>query len=314
MKKSQSTFFLLLVAALTMIAIISGYIVASPPREPIQREVFLLLPGAAGDRWSSFRAGVRAAAKEYDISLTILNTNQENEEDQIKSAMAANPDGIIVNLLQDTSAASLNNTSIPSVLIGTRGSLETGNRLAQLTISAKAAGVSLAQIAASDYSTAGDRRIGIVLSSEDSSELIERLASLTDELGKHDIHPAWILKDPDQAALTTAQMQDSVNVLAALDNNALEAAAEYASSHPEQIKALYGIGISNTCISYTDQEIINRMIVPNEYLAGFQAIKQIAAYWNDHTPLQDGTIDYSIIAHANMFTKKNQQLLFPIRQ
>ena len=56
------------------------------------------------------------------------------------------------------------------------------------------------------------------------------------------------------------------------------------------------------------------MIVPNEYLAGFQAIEQIAAYCSDRTPLQDGTIDYSIIAHANMFTKKNQQLLFPIRQ
>ena len=56
------------------------------------------------------------------------------------------------------------------------------------------------------------------------------------------------------------------------------------------------------------------MIVPNEYLAGFQAIEQIAAYCSDRTPLQDATIDYSIIAHANMFTKNNQQLLFPIRQ
>lgn len=314
MKQSRSIVFLLVVTALTITALISGYLAAAEPQAPVQREVTLILPSAADERWSLFRTGVRAAAREYDISLTIVSTNQENEEAQIESAIAAAPNGIVASLLNDSSANLLNRTSTPAVLIGTRGSLETGTRIAHLSLSARAAGVSLAQIAASDYATATDRKIGIVLSSTDSSELIERLASLNEELAKHDISAAWILKDPTQASLTRAQSEDPVNVLIALDNYALEAAADYASAHPEEINGLYGIGISNTCISYTDQEIISRMIVPNEYLAGFQAIEQIAAYCSDRTPLQDGTIDYSIIAHANMFTKKNQQLLFPIRQ
>ncbi len=314
MKQSRSIAFILLIIALAVTAAVSGYIAVAPEKDNPQREITVVLPNASEERWNSFRTGIRAAAREYGISLTIISTTEDNEADQIASALEEKPDGIIVSLLSDQTASVLDHSSVPTVLLGTRGSLETSARLSQISLSAKAAGVSLAQLLLSYRSSASDLKIGILCSANSSSELTERLASLNEELAKHEISPVWILRDTSQVSLIHAQAETPADLIIALDNDSLEAAAEYREAHPDQIFGLYGIGISTTCISYTDSEVIDKMIVPNEYLAGFTAIEQISDYCSSRTSMENTAIDYSIITRANMFTKKNQQLLFPISQ
>ncbi len=314
MKQSRSIAFILLILALSVTAAVSGYIAVAPARENPKREITVVLPNASEERWNSFRMGFRAAAREYGISLSIISTTEDNETEQIRSALEEKPDGIIVSLLSDQNAELLEKASIPTVLLGTRGSAETDARLAQISLSSRAAGISLAQQVLSYRSSSSKLRIGIICSRTVSSELTERLASLNEELAKHDIKPAWILRDASQVSMITKQTENQADLIIALDNDSLEAAAEYRASHPDQISGLYGIGISAACISYTDSEIIDKMIVPNEYLAGFTAIEQISDYCSSRRAMENTTIDYSIITRANMFTKKNQQLLFPISQ
>ena len=105
------------------------------------------------DRHPSCRKRIR------HLTLTIISTTEDNEADQIASALEEKPDGIIVSLLSDQTASISGSFFVPTVLLGTRGSLKPVQRLSQISLSAKAAGVSLAQLLLSTASSASDLKI-----------------------------------------------------------------------------------------------------------------------------------------------------------
>ena len=76
---------------------------------------------------------------------------------------------------------------------------------------------------------------------------------------------------------------------------------------------IYGFGKSNQIISYLEEEMIQAIGVPNEYSTGYLGVmKAVSGIKGERQ--EDKNIDYSIIERDNIYTTKNQRLLFPFVQ
>ena len=113
---------------------------------------------------------------------------------------------------------------------------------------------------------------------------------------------------------TTAAFLDKavpVDVVAALDNDALESAADHTPSVAEGDSRLYGVGNSNKVIYDLDKGIIKSLIVPDEFTMGYQSVAQMAQYLQSRiTPMEDPEVNFYLVTRDNIFSEGFETLLF----
>ncbi|MGO5051259.1 substrate-binding domain-containing protein [Lachnospiraceae bacterium LCP25S3_G4] len=76
---------------------------------------------------------------------------------------------------------------------------------------------------------------------------------------------------------------------------------------------IYGMGKTNQIISYVEEDVIQVIGVDNEYSIGYLGIQKAVAYI-EGTTSGNKEIEYAIIDRHNIYTTKNQRLLFPFVQ
>ena len=100
----------------------------------------------------------------------------------------------------------------------------------------------------------------------------------------------------------------------ALDNAGLEAAGDYAVSLGQEMIVI-GTGTSPKAIYYLDSGIIKSMVVPEDYMMGYQSVSDLADYIHRNRFLpQVRTIPYRTVYKDTLFLEENQEILFPVQR
>lgn len=319
-RRLNDSLVFMICGALVLCALVAGIIANLPEKSTPPVEISVVVPDSGSARWSNFKSGLRAAAREYSIDLNIVKTDafsgSQQEKDVIEQEISQGAKGIITQLITSTDAeAFIQQTAkeVPVVLCDSIVSVDQDN-VSVLSMNNEAAGNSLG-IQASRMHKDTSFTVGVLAGQSNATRTAQRLTGLMNALNENGGTISWLL----YSDTTTVEKLQSllgtspVDVMVALDNTALETAIDYCMLDQADAPALYGIGTSDKCIYYTDVGLIDKLIVQDEYAMGYQAVEQLARRLQKHTAMQSGTIDFKVITKDNMFTDQNQKLLFPMK-
>ena len=127
---------------------------------------------------------------------------------------------------------------------------------------------------------------------------------------------AWVLEQTSDTKSMKEQLaeQQVPDILVALDNAGLEAAGDYAVSLGQEMIVI-GTGTSPKAIYYLDSGIIKSMVVPEDYMMGYQSVSDLADYIHRNRFLpQVRTIPYRTVYKDTLFLEENQEILFPVQR
>ena len=100
----------------------------------------------------------------------------------------------------------------------------------------------------------------------------------------------------------------------ALDNAGLEAAGDYAAALGNKI-IVVGTGTSTKALYYLDSGIVQSLVVPEDYMMGYQSVSDLADYIHRNRFLpQVRTIQFRTVWKDTLFAEENQEILFPVQR
>lgn len=312
-KHNLGLFFLCII--LVIIAVCAGFYstsVNTTTQETI--EISVILPDSDNTRWKTFKTGMHAAAKEYNINLKMIKSDDICEA--INDAVDEGTQGIVSEFSNEEEGNDIINKTtkkVPMILTSKISSKEKDNHaLGIIELNNDAIATTLALQLTKNYSSK-KLSIGVLMENSNSINTEEILNSLKSKLSEMDFSITWSLtsKDISLETLKKTQKEYPVDAIVALDSNSLELAADYKNSSNDSI-TLYGIGASDKCIYNTDLEVIKGIIMPDDYYAGYTAITSLYKKIKNNEALDIYPINYRVITKANLFNSSNEKLLFPI--
>ncbi len=317
--KQKRMWILPLIAALAMAAAGLLYMSRSSRREtPVRMtRIAVVVENSTGGRWTRFQAGLEQAAEDYNVALDYAVTGSFSgipEEERVIRSEAADADGVIVQLVDTSDTVELIKRLCAEKVLGlvdTDAEAEAGDNFASITADNTGIGSALARLIQDDQRTALSRkRIGVVAGTQRMRSMQERQASFIDRISAAGGTIAWTL---DGTGFLIEQLQEEpVDILVALDNDALEKAVDAVGETDEGL-VLYGVGCSDRTIYELDHERIQAMIVPDEFQMGYLALADVVARVNaPNIPMIHREIPYTVITKNNLFDPDNTAFLFPV--
>lgn len=111
------------------------------------------------------------------------------------------------------------------------------------------------------------------------------------------------------------EAQPPVDIVLALDDRSVVRFGEYAVSHPSVQTSVYGIAHSMEAVYYLDEDIVNCLVVPDEFNVGYQSLTKIAdQIQKTSVEIPKQAVSYTIIRKETLFTEENQNILFTMGQ
>lgn len=315
-----------LIVTVLMIAAIGSAVMLSTSSNTSTDTVSVIISNSSSDTWTSFKAGLNQAATDYGMKLNIVLTDHfesdEQENELIQREIKNGTDAVVIepysSVGMENEIDSLART-MPVILVGSGAVHDSAyeENTATVLVDDEAVGKAVAaemHIYFGDF--AANMKIGVVAGNQEQSSMQSRLTGLKESLEKNHGTIAWEISGTEDLSskIEEAYSSEKADVIVALDNEGLEAAADYVSDNSIDIP-VFGVGNSEKCAYYVGNSVINSMIVPDYYNMGYQSIANISAKLNHSaSDLGDFQCSYSIVNADNMFTQRNQELLFPIVQ
>lgn len=279
MEKNKKTFFvvefILLIFALFFVWKIFDQNVP-------EKRVAVILPESGDERWDSLIKGMKQSAKMNHIHLIICNTdeieNAEVEKEAIAEQKNNNIDAVIVWPAPGTDTKKMLKqecSNIPVVLI--MEDLYSGEEQKKSDF----------PVVEPDYYKAGaalgkqldkqKQTIGIVAGSEESEATANAVRGFTDALKDTDCQIAWCYyQQKNQDVCEKVNSQEKVDTLVVLDSGALDQLGEQAEDGQNPRTKIYGIGSSEKAIALEDYGKIDGLVVPDGYEIGYKSVEEIS--------------------------------------
>ena len=306
MKKRNNLFAALVLSLMIMIAIVTIFMIRRSGSTDSPRQIHVIIDNSSDNRWVQFIAGMHQAAEDQGVSLTIMPTGKlsglSEQESLIARAVASGTDGVILQLMAGPDAASTLETfsSSTEIEIVDGDDYEVmSNVVGIVSPDHTAIGEALAReaIVFADRPI-GECYIGVIKGSDAMSSAQERLTGFEETLESAGGKIAWILYQNDDSENIKDLLGNYPvpDILVALDNAGMEAAG---------VKAIY----------YLDSGIAQSLVVPEDYMMGYQSVTDLAEYIhrNRFLPLAR-TIAHRVIHSDTLFAEENQEILFPIQR
>ena len=142
------------------------------------------------------------------------------------------------------------------------------------------------------------------------------LLSFQDVLKDKDAKISWTIsgsfKEPEE---NTLDKQPKVDIVIALDDQSLVTASGYSAANNLHGALVYGIGHSTEAIYYLDTGIIRCLVVPDEFSTGYKSLTETAESLKYYfRKMKDITVSYTIIRRDELFSQKNQEIIFTMSQ
>ena len=325
--KNKRLFPALVLILVAMIMAVTGFMLWESGNTANLRQIHVIIENSNDNRWVQFIEGMKQAAEDQEIILTIVPTGHmetlSEEEAIIERAIANGSDGVIIQLCSSIDAASMLeklNSRTNIELVDENAYEVMSNVVGVVSPDHKAIGETIANEAALfaekplEKCTIGVIRGSSALSSLSSME--QRMDGFTEALESLGGKTTWVLEQNGDAKDIKEKLaaNETPDILVALDNAGMEAAGEYASTQENGI-IVVGTGTSTKSIYYLDSGVVKSLVVPEDYMMGYQSVSDLADYIhrNRFLPLVR-TIAHRTIHKDTLFAEENQEILFPVQR
>ena len=299
-----------------MIMAVTGFMLWESGNTANLRQIHVIIENSNDNRWVQFIEGMKQAAEDQEIILTIVPTGHmetlSEEEAIIERAIANGSDGVIIQLCSSIDAASMMeklNSRTNIELVDENAYEVMSNVVGVVSPDHKAIGETIANEAALFAEKPLEKcTIGVIRGSSALSSMEQRMDGFTEALESLGGKTTWVLEQNGDA-------KDIKEKLAANETpDILVAAGEYASTQENGI-IVVGTGTSTKSIYYLDSGVVKSLVVPEDYMMGYQSVSDLADYIhrNRFLPLVR-TIAHRTIHKDTLFAEENQEILFPVQR
>ena len=110
MKRRNNLFAALVLSLMIMIAVVTIFMIRGSGSTDSPRQIHVIIDNSSDNRWVQFIAGMHQAAEDQGVNLTIMPTGKlsglQEQESLIARAVAGGTDGVIIQLMAGSDAAS----------------------------------------------------------------------------------------------------------------------------------------------------------------------------------------------------------------
>ena len=322
--KNKRLFPALVLILVAMIMAVTGFMLWESGNTANLRQIHVIIENSNDNRWVQFIEGMKQAAEDQEIILTIVPTGHmetlSEEEAIIERAIANGSDGVIIQLCSSIDAASMMeklNSRTNLELVDENAYEVMSNVVGVVSPDHKAIGETIANEAALFAEKPLEKcTIGVIRGSSALSSMEQRMDGFTEALESLGGKTTWVLEQNGDAKDIKEKLaaNETPDILVALDNAGMEAAGEYASTQENGI-IVVGTGTSTKSIYYLDSGVVKSLVVPEDYMMGYQSVSDLADYIhrNRFLPLVR-TIAHRTIHKDTLFAEENQEILFPVQR
>ncbi len=322
--KNRRLFPALVLILVATIMAVTGFMLWESGNTANLRQIHVIIENSNDNRWVQFIEGMKQAAEDQEVILTIVPTGHmetlSEEEAIIERAIANGSDGVIIQLCSSIGAASMLeklNSRTNIELVDENAYEVMSNVVGVVSPDHKAIGETIANEAALFAEKPLEKcTIGVIRGSSALSSMEQRMDGFTEALESLGGKTTWVLEQNGDAKDIKEKLaaNETPDILVALDNAGLEAAGEYASSQEKNMTVI-GTGTSTKSIYYLDCGIVQSLVVPEDYMMGYQSVSDLADYIhrNRFLPLAR-QIAHRTIHKDTLFAEENQEILFPVQR
>lgn len=324
MNSSKRYFIMIEMVLGLMVLVLAVMMLGENSRDTLGR-VSVIVRDSDDAQWAAFKYGVRMAAADRGVEAVIVGTESvltvEDEQELIENEIENGADAVIVQPVPGEGAAEMlekMGKRVPVMLVGPLP-LEEG-REASLPVTAAddyALGQALAAEILEDYSGSLEgKTMGLLSRTTDSQSTARRTAGFCEPLIAAGAEIRWCVAGNFEGdGGDYLEAQGKVDFVAALDDNSVTAAGEYASAGGMNGAVLYGIGHSTQAAYYLDTGVVECLVVPDEFSVGYRSMDELADRLDRFFYRERGSVvSYTILRRENLFSQKNQELLFTMSQ
>lgn len=322
--KNRRLFPALVLILVATIMAVTGFMLWESGNTANLRQIHVIIENSNDNRWVQFIEGMKQAAEDQEVILTIVPTGHmetlSEEEAIIERAIANGSDGVIIQLCSSIGAASMLeklNSRTNIELVDENAYEVMSNVVGVVSPDHKAIGETIANEAALFAEKPLEKcTIGVIRGSSALSSMEQRMDGFTEALESLGGKTTWVLEQNGDAKDIKEKLaaNETPDILVALDNAGMEAAGEYASTQENGI-IVVGTGTSTKSIYYLDSGVVKSLVVPEDYMMGYQSVSDLADYIhrNRFLPLVR-TIAHRTIHKDTLFAEENQEILFPVQR
>ena len=268
--------------------------------KPEKYKISIVVDRSSSASWDSFRRGLNAAVKQYNMEYNFVTTSRfssiQQEYARLTREVQNGTDGIITELRATEGTGEILDELGKQVKIALVESERENVRpdlfIPTFSVDEEALGTALGTEVLQSSLQAEKLSIGILAGNQSKGNMKKRLDAL---------------KNLEQESHTK-----SVDVIIALDNDSLEAAAHYTQETGRSFIELYGVGDSEEVIYDLDTGVIRSLIVIDHYDMAYSAVE---ALWKQLSGGQKTgethLVDFYVVKAGNMYSKKMERILFP---
>ena len=264
--------------------------------------------------------GIKQAAKDLNAEITIHTLSKEdNIESQIKllnEEVENKVDSILISPVDYDKLSNVIekvNYKIPVILMDSK--IRSNEKFDYISCNNYELGRSLAEEVIQRGNTR--RKIAIVEEDNNCSSLKEMDAGFCYELrSTKNILSNLTLEGSKESyynQLIKFIKEENIDVIVTFDINVLEVVAKVKKDLQVDNNLdfeVYGASKNNKILSYIEEDIINGIVVYNEFNVGYLGVETAIKRLRNEK-VYERKIDYSIVNKRNMYSEKNQKLLFP---
>ena len=284
------------------------------------KRISVIIQNSDETQWSAFKYGLKMAAQDENVDVFIINPTQfqtaKEEMSAIQHEIDKGADALIIEPVADeTLAEQLKKIKVPVVLLS--------------ELSAAPENTSKIPVAEPDHYEMGKRlveellkdndgklkqkKVGIFLSNNRSEAIKKREKGVQDALSETDAKICWVTEAGEDAKLL--KQQEKVDYLFALDDRSLVEAGKAVKENEIYGSMIYGIGCSTEAAYYLDTGEAECLLVPDEFNVGYESLVELSHALKKMMYCVHGKVlSYTVLRKENLFSEKNQELLFKMSQ
>lgn len=320
--KSNKT-FLLTEAVLGILVILAAVFMVLGENAGDSSKIAVIIEDSEDSQWSSFRYGLRMAAEDLGVELSVASTVGELTLEEagklIEQEIAAGADGIILQPLPGSTVKEMISRAdhqVPVMLVESTETAEPADSDFPVTRPDNyALGQALAEeILADCGENIQGKALGIVSADPGSEAAASREQGFRERMKGTGARVSWSLTDLFREENALSHMAKA-DFIVALDDASFTLAGEYSAGNDLHGAIVYGIGNSTEAAYYLDTGAAECLIVPDFFNLGYKSLQELTKELRHFLgKMENQTISYTVIRKDTLFSKKNQELLLTMNQ
>ncbi len=323
MKQSNRVFILTEIVLGIMVVTMTFIMIHGKSGKDIGR-VSVIVQNSDDNQFSAFKYGLRMASQDQNIEISVVNTgelNAEEEKEIIEHEIDNGSDAIIVQPVSEESTENILKDfgkRVPVMQVNCKETLDGEASEIPFTNSDNCKmGEALAQELLKDYSgMIKGKTIGIVTESEDFGAAADRITGFEKILSGKGAKILWSVSDiytKEEEDILKSQL--TADIIVAFDDSSLTLAGKCALANNLHGALVYGIGNSTDAAYYLDVGAVQCLIVPDEFNIGYKSLTEVAKKLKSYSyKLKNQRVSYAVIRRDELFSEKNQKILFTMSQ